>query len=623
MFHLHDTLLREAAFLAILLAATLYQTAGAAELKDFVTRRGDQLMVGDMPLRFISFNIPNLLVIEDAYSFTNPSPWRWPNEFEIADALESVRQMGGQVVRTYVISVKREGADMGDTVHVLAPGKFNEEGFRALDKVLQIANQKGVRVLIPLVDNWKWMGGVPQYAAFRGKSPEAFWSDPEIIADFKQTIDYVLNRKNFYTGVRYRDDPAVFGWETGNEIDATADWTRQIAAYIRQLDPNHLVVDGRSLHGVSQWQLDEPNTDVITTHHYPHGSPDFVPPIQAAHAQTKGQKPYVIGEFGFVLTPKIKAVLDTVVDDSIAGALIWSLRYHRREGGFYWHMEVGTGGNFYKAYHWPGFASGAAYDEQQVFALMREKGFEIQGLSPAPKLAPPAPPRLLPIESPAAISWQGAAGASSYDVLRALAQPEPWKTVAHNVTDADVQYRPLWHDDTAVPGQEYFYRVVARNAAGDSAPSNVVGPVTSRYRTFVDECRDLKRADQTQGDVTVRSDNVRRTQEDSHRLELGPGGAVVYRVDAPIRSWRVFAFTEKPDADLLVTASSDGTNFHPLEVKRRAFSSGQGDYGYLVPVLFEGTTPRGNPKYLRIESPAGADEKEPPQLSRVEIEISG
>jgi endo-1,4-beta-mannosidase len=112
-------------------------------------------------------------------------------------------------VRTYVISVFREGSDMGKTVHVLGPGEFNEEGFRALDKVLEVANRKGVRVLIPLVDNWKWMGGAPQYAAFRGKRAEAFWNDPQLIADFKQTIEYVVNRKNTYTGIRYRDDKAI------------------------------------------------------------------------------------------------------------------------------------------------------------------------------------------------------------------------------------------------------------------------------------------------------------------------------------------------------------------------------------------------------------------------------
>ena len=96
----------------------------AAEPANFITRRGDQLFDGERPFRFISFNIPNLMVIEDAYEFTRPNPWRWPDEFELADALESVRQMGGQVVRTYVISVKREGSDMGDFVHVRRPGRI-------------------------------------------------------------------------------------------------------------------------------------------------------------------------------------------------------------------------------------------------------------------------------------------------------------------------------------------------------------------------------------------------------------------------------------------------------------------------------------------------------------------
>ena len=38
----------------------------------------------------------------------------------------------------------------------------------------------------------------------------------------------------------------------------------------------------------------------------------------------------------------------------------------------------------------------------------------------------------------------------------------------------------LFNDATAEPGQSYCYRVVARNASGESEPSNVVGPVTVR-----------------------------------------------------------------------------------------------------------------------------------------------
>ncbi|MEX0612798.1 MAG: hypothetical protein WD229_11825, partial [Pirellulales bacterium] len=233
---------------ALAVAAMMFHAAPvcAEEPAVFITRQADQLMEGDKPYRFISWNIPNLMVIEDAYEFTRPNPWRWPNEFEIEDALESARQMGGQVARTYVLGVYREGSDMGDCVHVRRPGEFNEEGFRALDKVIEIARRKGIRVIIPFVDQAKWWGGIGEYAAFRGKPAEAFWSDPQIIDDFKMTVRYLLTRKNFYTGVAYRDEPAILGWETGNEIAATPEWTREIAAYIKQLDPNHLVIDGKS-----------------------------------------------------------------------------------------------------------------------------------------------------------------------------------------------------------------------------------------------------------------------------------------------------------------------------------------------------------------------------------------
>src|SRR6185369_4093908 len=182
--------------------------AATADLKTFLTRRGDKLIDGDREFRFISFNVPNLMVIEDAYEFTRPNPWRWPNDYEIEDALESVRQMGGQVVRTYVLSVYREGSDMGQCVHILRPGDFNEEGFRQLDKVIEVARRKGIRVIIPFVDQAKWWGGIAEYSAFRGKPAEAFWSDPQIIDDFKSTVRYLLTRKNTYTNIEYRDEPA-------------------------------------------------------------------------------------------------------------------------------------------------------------------------------------------------------------------------------------------------------------------------------------------------------------------------------------------------------------------------------------------------------------------------------
>lgn len=593
---------------------------------NFITRRGDQLFDGDRQFRFISFNIPNLMVIEDAYEFTKPNPWRWPNEFELNDALESIRQLGGHLARTYVVSVYRAGSDMGDFVHVLGPGKFNEEAFRSLDKLIEIAGRKGVRLVIPLVDQHKWWGGIGEYAAFRGKPIDEFWADRQLINDFQATVEHIINRQNSFTGIAYRDDPTIFGWETGNEISSTPEWTREIAQYIKDLDPNHLVIDGKSLHCVPVWSLDDPNIDVLTTHHYPWGNDhDYVKPIRAAHALTKGKKAYFVGEFGFVETPHIANALDTVIDNGISGAVLWSLRMHRREGGFYWHMEVGTGRNIFKAYHWPGFASGDRYDERTVMALMREKAHTIRGLS-VPPLESPAAPKLLPIEKTSAISWQGSAGASSYDVLRADVTTGPWMVVAKDISDADVQYRPLFNDAGVDPGKAYFYRVVARNSAGDSPPSNVVGPVAVDRRTLVDECRDLSAIETVEGRVSLADENARQFQEDCHRLALQTGSAVIYRVPGSISEVRAYLFVRDSETTPIISISTDGKDYTPLDLKRHSFRAGKSVYGYLEPVLLKVNGMGKMGKYVRIMAPThdGAsqrDEKHPPfELSRMEID---
>jgi len=115
----------------------------------FITRSGDKLMEGDKEYRFISFNIPNLHLVEDNMNFETTNEWRYPDEFEITDALSSVKQLGGRVVRMYVLSICRKQGPNPIPCHVRKPGEFNEDAFRALDKVLEVANRVGVRVIIP------------------------------------------------------------------------------------------------------------------------------------------------------------------------------------------------------------------------------------------------------------------------------------------------------------------------------------------------------------------------------------------------------------------------------------------------------------------------------------------
>ena len=154
----------------------------------FVTVSGDKLLDGKGEFRFISFNVPCLHYSEDNVPFTQTNPWRLIDEFEITDALESVRQAGGTVVRIYTLSVRRPGEDANIPRHIIGPGQFDEKTFKSLDMVLAVANRKGIRVIFPFIDNWKWWGGIGACAAFRGKEPNDFWTDPQLFEDYKTIV---------------------------------------------------------------------------------------------------------------------------------------------------------------------------------------------------------------------------------------------------------------------------------------------------------------------------------------------------------------------------------------------------------------------------------------------------
>lgn len=572
------------ALLISLLAATAW--AAPSVFTHFVTVAGDRLMDGPQPLRFVSCNIPNLHCVEDYMAFEETNVWRMPDAFEIRDALESIRAMGGMVTRMYVISVRRADDTPDIPRYVLGPGQFNEEAFRALDQVLATANEVGVRVIIPFVDNWPWMGGRAEYAAFRGKKADDFWSDPQIKADFKQTIAYILNRRNTLTGVTYRDDKAILAWETGNELASPNDWVLEMAAYIKSLDKNHLLLDGFTGYGLREETIANPYTDIITTHHYERDPRDMVRIIRESAARARGKKPYLVGEFGFLGRTGVEAVLDEVaVHPGICGALIWSLRFHSREGGFYWHSEPGLGGYFYKAYHWPGFTSGENYAEREVMQLLHERAWAIRGKTP-PALLPPRPPRLLPCDDPARLAWQGSVGASGYDVERASSRQGPWKQIGYNLSDAEVAHKPLFNDTGAAIGSTCFYRVRARNAAGLSAPSNVIGPISVRHKTLVDECWNFAVAFSRKGDLTMQNDNSRAFKEDAHRLAGKEGAQIVYYLPGALQSIKLYLFAKTADKSITVSLSTDGGDYAPVEMTTRDFFFGAADYDYLRPLLF-------------------------------------
>jgi hypothetical protein len=597
---------------AAMLGLTVSSASAQPRFEHFVTRDGARLVDGATEFRFVSFNIPNLHYVEDDLAFGRAHPFRLPDEFEINDGLESIRQLGGRVVRIYTLSVRRADDGAAMPRHVLGPGQFDEQAFRALDKVLEVANRTGVRVIVPFVDQWSWWGGISEYAGFRGQPADAFWTDPQVIADFKQTIAYVLNRRNTYTGVAYKDDKAVLAWETGNELSNPPAWSREIAAYVKSIDSNHLVIDGyhAGSRGLVPESIEDPNIDVITTHHYPDFPVPLLQAVEQARTQIAGRKPYFVGEVGFMPTPTIRELLDAAIARGISGALVWSLRVHDRDGGFYWHSEP-AGGGLYKAYHWPGFASGRAYDEAALLGLLREKAFAIAGL-PVPAATAPAPPVLLPIPGVHAISWQGSAGALSYDVERATTARGPWTLVGAGVDDAVAPYAPLFADVYAEPGQAYFYRVRGRNEAGASGPSNVVGPVAVTRTTLVDELADTSRALAARG-LTIVEGDTRKAREDVNRAAGEAGASLTYRARGTIAAARVHVFFPGAIGDPMFETSPDGFAWTAVAAVRHDASEGAGDYGYYKTLRYDVPAGRGM-SFVRVTLTA------PTEIGRVEIE---
>jgi len=135
---------------------------------------------------------------------------------------------------------------------------FREEGLRGLDQAVWEAKRRGIRLVIPLVNNWAEYGGLPAYAAWATKIYGGSWLHDDFFASpqLKQWwMEYALalmNRINTFTGVAYRDEPAILAWEIGNELRCSScagtsrlpDTVAELATFLKQIAPNQLVADG-------------------------------------------------------------------------------------------------------------------------------------------------------------------------------------------------------------------------------------------------------------------------------------------------------------------------------------------------------------------------------------------
>jgi mannan endo-1,4-beta-mannosidase len=489
-------------FLFISILANCIQAQVSVKIADWpiITRKGDQLFEGNKVYRFFGLAAPNIQQNESQIREDRTN--RFPDEFEIRDILSGLERTGSRATRTFSLSVYSPD-DKNMPVYIPARRTYNEDAFKCLDRVIALAHEYDVRLIIPFIASQSFGGirGVDEFSTLSGKPKGSFWTDEEVKADYRHFLDFILNRKNTVNGVLYKNDPAILCWQLGNEFGSYAGdrkldyavwtpiintWSLEMAAYIKKVDPNHLIMEAGG--GDRMAFINDPNIDIISDHLYEYwnrlgGQPWGLSPIAlASRQQCKGKKPLMIDEFGLGSTDNLRRLMQTIKDNDIVGGLLWSIRGRRRDGGWYYHNEGGTPVN---SYHVPGFAVGFVHEETRMLDLLRREAYAIRGMDvPAVKKPSPAPVLFLQGEG---FTWRGSAGASFYTIERATGKAGPYTVLATGLQDAVIadvtnfepspaasQPQVLYTDESAIKGKRYYYRIKAVNVAGDSGWSSVL-----------------------------------------------------------------------------------------------------------------------------------------------------
>ncbi len=150
------------------------------------------------------------------------------------------------------------------------PRQYNEAFLKGFDYFLDEANQRDIKVVFVLNNNWEWSGGFGQYLEWAGKEnpplPKTdrwdwanyctyiaqFYSNDSCLAWSNGWIEEVVTRRNTINGKLYAEDETIMSWELGNEprpmkkeaTQAYKKWVSNTASFIKSLDQNHLVAIG-------------------------------------------------------------------------------------------------------------------------------------------------------------------------------------------------------------------------------------------------------------------------------------------------------------------------------------------------------------------------------------------
>ena len=269
----------------------------------------------------VSCSKPSLVTVQDGQFVRNGKPytyigtnfWYGPilasegrggNIERLQLELDALKALGVENLRVLVGAQGQDGVfSRVEPTLETAPGVYNDTLLRGLDRFLVELGKRDMQAVLFLNNSWEWSGGYGQYLEWatgeKALIPliDGYWPFMQQMRKFQTSkesqelfynhVKAIVGRTNSITGKPYKEDPAIFAWQIGNEPRCFSDepeiregfigWMTETAKIIKKLDPNHLLSPGNEGYmGCEQdWELVEqvnriPGVDYMTIHIWPY-----------------------------------------------------------------------------------------------------------------------------------------------------------------------------------------------------------------------------------------------------------------------------------------------------------------------------------------------------------------
>lgn len=210
---------------------------------EFVQRRDKDFILNGKEFKFVG---------------TNNYYLHYKNNQAIDDVFKQANDMGIKVIRMWGFGDGEKTKTQNNFSIQPTMGDYQSrngevDGLERMDYSIAQAKKYGIKVILVLTNYWEDFGGMEEYKKWNNlEKKEDFYTNKKAKEAYKNYVSMLLNRKNQYTGIEYKNDPTIFAWELANEPRNPEDksgkqvteWAKEMSAYIKNIDKNHMVSVG-------------------------------------------------------------------------------------------------------------------------------------------------------------------------------------------------------------------------------------------------------------------------------------------------------------------------------------------------------------------------------------------